>query len=63
MREDMDDDSLATTRSVMLLHAPHAGHLPYHFVVSLPHSVQKNMVLDFATTDISKFLLLTTRRV
>ena len=54
--EDLPEEALrvravlgAVSCSTMVFQAPQAGHFPDHFGVSLPHSVQKNVVLLLAT--------------
>ena len=38
---------VATVSSTIVFHSPHAGHLPIHFGLSFPHSLQNHTLLVF----------------
>jgi hypothetical protein len=39
---------VATVSSTIVFHSPQAGHLPIHFGLSFPHSLQNHTLFTFA---------------
>ena len=49
---------VATVSSTIVFHSPHAGHLPIHFGLSFPHSLQNHTVFVF-TVAITSYIIST----
>ena len=47
---------VATVSSTMVFHSPQAGHLPIHFGLSFPHSLQNHTVFVFTVAIITIFV-------
>jgi hypothetical protein len=48
---------VATVSSAIVVHAPHAGHLPIHFGLSFPHDLQNQTVFVFTVAISSSYIV------